>query len=285
MTDAEIIAAMERECFSGCWEPDAVREQLLHDSTVYVLSENGYALGTVCADEAELYRIGVLPQRRRNGAGAALLADFEGACRQRGAEKIFLEVRSQNASAISLYEKSGFEKIAVRKNYYPDDDAVIYRKEPLCALAYVVAGENDLELLTKTRLTVLRAANKLPEDHPLPEVEKNTLDYYRRALSDGSHYAVLVFDGERFVGAGGVTFYGVMPTCCVPDGRKAYIMNMYTDPLYRRRGIAMKTLGMLVCEAKRCGIKHIGLEATDMGRPLYERFGFVSAGAEMTLPL
>ena len=47
---------------------------------------------------------------------------------ERGAVCCFLEVRSRNAGAIALYEKSGYEKIALRRNYYPDDDAAIYRR-------------------------------------------------------------------------------------------------------------------------------------------------------------
>lgn len=58
-------------------------------------------------------------------------------------------------------------------------------------------------------------------------------------------------------------------------------MNMYTDPDYRRRGIARHTLELLVEEAKKKGISHISLEATDMGRPLYERFGFIKMNHEM----
>ena len=61
-----------------------------------------------------------------------------------------------------------------------------------------------------------------------------------------------------------------MPTYHNPSGKKAYIMNMYTDPSYRRQGIAYKTLDMLVNVSKERGVKQISLEATDMGRPLYE---------------
>jgi ribosomal protein S18 acetylase RimI-like enzyme len=75
-----------------------------------------------------------------------------------------------------------------------------------------------------------------------------------------------------------------MPTCDVNTGRKSYVMNMYTDPEYRRQGIAYKTLDLLVADAKARGVEHITLEATDMGRPLYERYGFIAAGAEMLLP-
>ena len=110
---------------------------------------------------------------------------------------------------------------------------------------YKRAGMEDIELLVGMRMEVLRAANCL--------------------------------------GAGGVSFFRVMPTYHNPTGRKAYIMNMYTCPDHRRRGIAYHTLELLVEEAVKRGVKHITLEATDMGRPLYERYGFVNMDHEMEL--
>ena len=61
-------------------------------------------------------------------------------------------------------------------------------------------------------------------------------------------------------------------------------MNLYTAPEYRRRGIAYTTLDLLVKEARSKGITAISLEATDMGRPLYEKYGFVRMNHEMELP-
>lgn len=95
--------------------------------------------------------------------------------------------------------------------------------------------------------------------------------------------AYLVFDGNEFVGAGGISFFQVMPTFHNPTGKKAYIMNMYTKPEYRRKGIAYKTLDLLVAEAKQRGIHAISLEATDMGKPLYEKYGFTKMNDEMEL--
>ena len=138
-------------------------------------------------------------------------------------------------------------------------------------LEYKKATIEDLDLLTKTRVEVLRAANELPEDTDMSEVEKQSHDYYKKALVDGSHIAYLIFDGESFVGAGGVSFFQVMPTYHNPSGKKAYIMNMYTVSEYRRRGVAYQTLDKLVQEAK------------DMGRPLYEKYGFVKMDHEMEL--
>ena len=54
-------------------------------------------------------------------------------------------------------------------------------------------------------------------------------------------------------------------------------------PEYRRQGIALHTLDLLVKDARKQGISHISLEATDMGRPLYEKYGFVKMEDEMEL--
>lgn len=151
-------------------------------------------------------------------------------------------------------------------------------------LIYKRATLEDIDLLTKTRIRVLRAANQLSDDVDMNEVEKESYHYYKKALHDGSHIAYLVFDGKYFVGAGGVSFFQVMPTYHNPSGKKAYIMNMYTAPEYRRRGIAIKTLDMLINDTKNEGITAISLEATDMGRPLYEKYGFIKMNDEMELP-
>ena len=152
------------------------------------------------------------------------------------------------------------------------------------AFLYKRATIEELELLTETRIEVLRAANQLSEDEDMTEVREQSYRYYKKALDDGTHIAYLIFAGEDFAGAGGVSFFQVMPTYHNPTGRKAYIMNMYTKPEYRRQGIAYKTLDFLVKEAKSRGITAISLEATDMGRPLYEKYGFVKMEHEMELP-
>jgi len=58
---------------------------------------------------------------------------------------------------------------------------------------------------------------------------------------------------------------------------------MYTAPKYRRQGIAIHTLDLLVNDAREQGVSQIALEATDMGRPLYERYGFIKMEDEMEL--
>ena len=151
-------------------------------------------------------------------------------------------------------------------------------------LNYRKATIEDIGLLTRTRIEILLAANGLPDDTDMTEVGRRSEAYYRKALQDGTHTAFLAFDADQFVGAGGISYYQVMPTFHNPSGNKAYIMNMYTRPEYRRQGIARRMLDLLISDAKARGVTFITLEATSMGRPLYENAGFVPMEDEMILP-
>lgn len=148
---------------------------------------------------------------------------------------------------------------------------------------YKKADIKHIDQLVRTRIIVLRAANKLSDRVDMSVVKQESYLYYKRALETGEHIAYLVYDNGNFIGAGGVSFYQVMPTYHNPTGKKAYIMNMYTAPEYRRQGIASQTLDLLVKAAKEQGVSQIALEATDMGRPLYEKYGFVKMEDEMEL--
>ena len=158
-------------------------------------------------------------------------------------------------------------------------------KEHLQNIEFRKATPEDIDLLVRTRIEVLRAANGLTGTTDMSEVEKLSNEYYEKALADNTHTAYLVFDHGRFIGTGGISYYRVMPTYHNPTGRKAYIMNMYTRPEYRRKGIAFRTLDLLVQDAREKGIISVSLEATTAGRPLYERYGFSGMKDEMELSL
>lgn len=128
------LYAIERECFGGSWTIEMLGEEWDNPLSVTVTHcVNGrvaaFALGRVVAGEGELYQIGTLSEFRRRGIAERLLTELHDKMREKGAAVCFLEVRSRNVLAIALYEKCGYERISVRKNYYPDDDAVIMRKE------------------------------------------------------------------------------------------------------------------------------------------------------------
>lgn len=144
------------------------------------------------------------------------------------------------------------------------------------------ASLSDLEILVSTRVNVLRSANQLDLSVDMKEVEKSSRLYYQEALASDNHTAFLVYnDDDNVIGAGAVSYYQVMPTYHNPSGKKAYIMNMYVAPEHRRKGIATKLLDLLIADSKERGIDYITLEATQMGRKLYENYGFSQMSDEV----
>ena len=91
----------------------------------------GYAVLRIIAPEAVIENICVVPTCRRTGAGNALMDEMLRLAAERGAERIFLEVRAHNEPAKALYLKKGFTESYRRKNYYqgPTEDAIIMMKE------------------------------------------------------------------------------------------------------------------------------------------------------------
>ena len=79
----------------------------------------------------ELENIAVLPEFRRHGAGRELLSALLTHARSLLAERILLEVRASNESAIRFYSLNGFRQLTRRRDYYrnPEDDALIFERE------------------------------------------------------------------------------------------------------------------------------------------------------------
>jgi len=85
-------------------------------------SEDGELLGwagvLLIGPDAEIMTVGVVPAARRQGIGRRLVADLLDHARERGAKQVFLEVRVDNAAALTLYESAGFDRLGVRRGYY-----------------------------------------------------------------------------------------------------------------------------------------------------------------------
>lgn len=92
----------------------------------------GYAGSFVLSPEADVQTVGVAADQRGRGIGAVLLTTLIEQAIQAQAAQLILEVRSDNAAAIAMYQRFGFERISSRPNYYaPGIDAMIMRLRPL----------------------------------------------------------------------------------------------------------------------------------------------------------
>ena len=131
-SDLDRVLELEPVLFgAGAWSAQVYREELAHPSRYYVAAEQdgvlvGYA-GIALGEDAEVMTVGVAPEYRGHGLGAALLTDLLDRARQARSRRVFLEVRAGNDTAQRLYERAGFRAIGTRPGYYGDEDAVVMR--------------------------------------------------------------------------------------------------------------------------------------------------------------
>jgi ribosomal-protein-alanine N-acetyltransferase len=87
----------------------------------------GYLLLYCAADEAEIVRIAVKEEVRRQGISQVMMDAMLDWCRTNRISKLMLDVRCSNEQAIALYRKNGFVEDGTRKNFYkqPDEDALL----------------------------------------------------------------------------------------------------------------------------------------------------------------
>lgn len=110
-------------------------------------------------------------------------------------------------------------------------------------------------------------------------------DYYSRHMADGTFVSWLAVDGDKIVGTSGMSFVEKPPYFSCPTGRIGLLSSMFTDPSYRRMGIAKELLSRVVDEAKKYGCGCVQITASDMGVLLYTDFGFVKNGNFMQYKL
>ncbi len=128
--DLDRVSSIERASFSTPWSRSTFRNLLFRrDADLWVAtlddSVAGYAVVWFLAEGAELGNLAVMGEWRRHGLGRRLLDQAIERARHRGASRIFLEVRTSNREAQSLYERRGFVMSGVKRRYYraPLEDA------------------------------------------------------------------------------------------------------------------------------------------------------------------
>lgn len=126
------VAKLEAEVFSVPWSRQAFMDAFkMQQAFFYVAEAEGTVVGycgvMFAADEAEITNVAVASGWRLRNIAKRLLQSAMTQAHEKGAQRIFLEVRSQNEPAILLYQKTGFQTVGIRKKYYqsPLDDALV----------------------------------------------------------------------------------------------------------------------------------------------------------------
>lgn len=145
----------------------------------------------------------------------------------------------------------------------------------------IKAGAEQLEEVLALRREVLAVVNGRSEDG----ISEEIMEYSREYFSGGNQTTVLAYDGKTVVGCATICYVSLMPTFDHPTGRRAHIMNVYMRDGYRRQGIARQMMNVILEEARERGVTYVDLDATDMGKRLYETLGFAPSEEYMGLNL
>lgn len=148
-------------------------------------------------------------------------------------------------------------------------------------ITYRKLTTSDLDTFISMRITQLREEGATEDIDLVPALK----DFYNRHLADGTFVSWLALDGEKIIGTSGMSFVEKPPYFSCPTGRIGLLSSMYTDPGYRRMGIAKELLNRVVSEAREYGCGAVQITASDMGVKLYTSYGFVHNGNFMQYKL
>ncbi len=126
----EAMAALHATAFDGAarWSAAGFKDLLGDPHTFEIALPDGFLIGRVVAEEAELLTVVVSASARRRGIGQRLVEAFAAEARARGAVETFLEVAADNTAALRLYRATGWVQAGHRRGYYGGTDALILRR-------------------------------------------------------------------------------------------------------------------------------------------------------------
>ncbi|WP_251551604.1 GNAT family N-acetyltransferase [Neobacillus muris] len=136
------------------------------------------------------------------------------------------------------------------------------------------------------RLIDLRKLQLLDEGiEPAINIDTELHQFFLQKLEDGSLIQWVAEEKEEIIACGAVIFYDFPPSYTNKTGKRAYITNMYTHENFRGQGIATHLLKKLVEESKEAGVTKMWLGASNLGRPVYQKFGFKETDEYLELNL
>ncbi len=138
------------------------------------------------------------------------------------------------------------------------------------------ATVEDIDVLARLRVALQREMGHLAADTPEDAFVEATRRYLAEALPSGAFIAWMAVADGQVVASSGLIFIARPPSARNLSGREAHILNMYTVPEWRGRGIATRLLRELIGAARDADAHRIWLHASADGQPIYEKAGFAA---------
>lgn len=148
-------------------------------------------------------------------------------------------------------------------------------------IKYRKLKEKDLDIFIEMRINQLREEGAKEDIDLRPALR----DYYMRHMKGGSFVSWIAEDEGKIIGTSGMSFVEKPPYFGCQSGKMGLLSSMFTNPAYRRKGIAKELLHRVVEEARNYGCGTVQITASDMGVKLYTAYGFVHNGNFMQYKL
>jgi GNAT superfamily N-acetyltransferase len=146
-----------------------------------------------------------------------------------------------------------------------------------------LATPDDAALIASHRACMFRD-NELAADSVLFTMGEAFEPWVRERLRDHRYVGLLLEDNAQVVAGAGIFFCDFPPHWRHTEAMRAYVLNVYTDPAYRGRGLAKRLMNSVLDECRERGVATVVLHASPQGRPIYEGMGFTD-NDEMLLSL
>ena len=174
---------------------------------------------------------------------------------------------------------TGFEKIqcSVSRIHYLKSNLNMH-------ITYRKATIDDLDELVRLRIEFLKEVQKVEtRQYSEEELSTSLREYLFTSINNDAFVAWLAISEGEVIATSGLCFLQITPGFTLINGKIAYILNIYTLPNWRGKGVGKQVFDHILHEAINRGYKRISLHASDDGRPIYEKFDFRLTSDEMEL--
>lgn len=142
------------------------------------------------------------------------------------------------------------------------------------------ANSMDIEKIIELRRKLLIEEAAYPE----MDISKEFRDYLNSELNKRV-FVTVAEDNDEIISTSAVIIQKYPPSFGNPQGLRAYVTNVYTEPCYRRKGINTKLLDLLLLEVTKQNISYVWLWSTEKGIPMYKKYGFKDVETFATMEL
>ncbi|WP_339174273.1 GNAT family N-acetyltransferase [Solibacillus sp. FSL R5-0691] len=137
-------------------------------------------------------------------------------------------------------------------------------------MEFRLATTEDMEILIDLRKRLLVEEGQTVSSN----IDEQLRSFFDKQLNSNQFVQWIIEEEKRAIATGGIQFISFPPSYSNSTGIRGYILNMYTVPESRGRGLAKQLVERLLAEAQERNVHHIFLISSPMGKPLYKKIGF-----------